>query len=138
MASETTIQFGDSIVLEGFTLGGDNLSPGQIIELSLFWQATQHIENRYKIFLHLIDENGNIVAQRDSEPGGGLVLTSTWQPGQTVVDNHGLMLPFEARLGTYTILLGMYDVADPNARLQVVTEQSSDNAVPLVKIAIQP
>jgi hypothetical protein len=138
MASETTIQFGDSIVLEGFTLGGDNLSPGQIIELSLFWQATQHIENRYKIFLHLIDENGNIVTQRDSEPGGGLVLTSTWQPGQTVVDNHGLMLPFEARPGTYTILLGMYDVADPNARLQVVTEQSSDNAVPLVKIAIQP
>jgi hypothetical protein len=137
MAIESAFQFGDSIVLEGFTLGDDNLSPGQILQLSLFWQATQHIENRYKIFLHLEDENGIIITQRDSEPGGGLALTSTWQPGQTVVDNHGLILPFEAEPGTYTLLLGMYDVADPNARLQIVTDQGSDNAVTLAKIVIQ-
>jgi hypothetical protein len=57
------------------------------------------------------------VAQRDSEPGGGLALTTTWQPETTVVDRHALLI--DQPPGEYTLIVGLYDLDDPSARLSV-------------------
>ena len=82
------------------------------------------------------------MAQRDSEPGGGLNLTTIWSPGETVIDNHGLLLPTELPPGSYTLLLGLYDVADPTARLPVQTPTGTTDALvsdtlPLAEITIR-
>jgi hypothetical protein len=86
------------------------------------------LETRYKVFLHLVDANGQLVAQRDSEPGGGLNLTSRWPPGETIIDNHGILIPSELPPGNYQLRIGLYDVVDPNARLPIQTDTGAVDA----------
>jgi hypothetical protein len=86
--------------------------------------------------LHLGDSQGQIVAQRDSEPGGGLALTTTWLPGETIVDHHGLLIPLGTPSGEYRLLLGLYELADPAARLTVETSGGTTDAFPLGTIVV--
>jgi hypothetical protein len=78
-----------------------------------------------------------LVAQRDSEPGGGLNLTTIWRPGETALDNHGLLLPAGLPPGNYTLLLGLYDVADPTARLPVTAPTGITDALVLAQIEVR-
>jgi hypothetical protein len=110
-------QFGEHITLESYAVSPEFVQPGDIVQISLFWQADALLETRYKVFLHLLDEQGHIVAQRDSEPGGGLALTTTWPAGETIPDNHGVLIPPETPPGRYTLILGLYDLTDPASRL---------------------
>ncbi|MBK9051019.1 MAG: hypothetical protein IPL78_08915 [Chloroflexi bacterium] len=96
MNTPLNLRFGDSITLLGYTLAETNLAPGDIVQITLFWQTDTPLETRYKVFLHLVDANGQLVNQRDSEPGGGLALTTTWTSGETVLDNHGVLIPANA------------------------------------------
>jgi mannosyltransferase len=137
MATATAVAFGDHITLAGYTLAAAKLRPGDIIQVTLFWQTAVPLAKRYKVFLHLLDEQGRLVAQRDSEPGGGLALTTTWEPGRLVPDNHGVLLPPALANGRYTLLLGLYDLADPEARLPVASA-AGGNALILAQITVRP
>jgi hypothetical protein len=50
-----------------------------------------------------------VVAQRDAEPGDTRRPTSTWQPGERIEDNYGILVPEELPAGSYTLEIGMYD-----------------------------
>ena len=119
METAVFVPFGESIQLNGFTLLENELRPGDIVQTTLFWQAAQPVENRYKVFLHVLNEQGQLVAQRDSEPGGGMAMTIDWEPAQTVVDNHGILLPYDLPEGNYQLVLGMYELANSDVRLLV-------------------
>lgn len=138
MQTRLNLRFGEHIYLKGYTLLAGKLAPGDIVPVTLFWETLSPLEQRYKVFLHLLDETGHVVAQRDSEPGGGLALTTTWQPGQTVVDNHGILLPAAIPAGNYRLLLGLYDFADPAARLSITTGQGVVDAFLLATVAVSP
>ena len=75
------------------------------------------MNQRYKVFLHLLDPDGRLVAQRDSEPSGGLAPTTSWSTSETIIDNHGLLLPSDLPPGDYTLIMGLYNIADPAERL---------------------
>jgi hypothetical protein len=117
METAANVQFGEAISLRGYTVRGEQALPGDIVQVTLFWETARPLEQRYKLFLHLLDEQGTLLAQRDSEPGGGLVLTTTWEPGETVLDNHGLLVPPGTAPGAYRLMVGLYDIADPSQRL---------------------
>lgn len=74
------------------------------------------------MFVHLIDGEGNIVAQSDHQPADGLAPTSIWAPGMTVHDTHILTLPADLPPGRYRLLVGMYD-AQTNQRLPITDTQ---------------
>ncbi|MEK7328134.1 MAG: hypothetical protein AAB217_23065, partial [Chloroflexota bacterium] len=113
--------FGNQIALEGYSLNADSFSPGDILQLTLFWHANSPLPTRYKVFVHLIGDPGlPPIAQHDGEPGGGLALTTTWQTGQTVADNHGVFMPLDLPPGDYSLVVGLYGV-DDGARLQIQT-----------------
>lgn len=138
MATELGFAVGNQgIVLDGFTLANDELSSSDIIEVTLFWETAVSLSTRNKIFLHLLDANGQLVAQRDSEPGGGLALTTTWQPTMQIVDKHGILIPNNLPAGEYTLKVGMYDIADPATRLPIQTKNGEVDAYPLATITIQ-
>ena len=110
-------RFGDQIVLESAALNGETFAAGDVLQLRLDWRTDAPLTTRYKVFVHLLDAAGGLAAQRDSEPGGGLSLTTTWRPGETVEDNHALVLPTAP--GEYQVCVGLYDMDDPLARLPV-------------------
>ncbi|MCA9943889.1 MAG: hypothetical protein KC449_10430 [Anaerolineales bacterium] len=136
MATAVSLQFGNDITLNGYTLGETNLKPGDIVEVALFWETAVPLQTRYKLFLHLLNENGNLVSQRDSEPGGGLALTTTWQPGEMVLDNHGLLLPSNLPPGSYRLVLGLYELSNPANRLPITTPNGETDAYLLTTILV--
>ena len=60
------------------------------------------------MFVHVLDQNGQIVAQSDLQPGGGYAPTSSWPIGQPIADRHGVVLPPTLTPGTYQIVSGLY------------------------------
>jgi mannosyltransferase len=133
----SSLNFGDDIQLDRVDMMAGDLQPGDIVQISLHWKTDDVLEQRYKVFLHLLDSEGQIVAQRDSEPGGGLALTTTWIPGETIVDNHGLLLPADAKPGTYTVLLGLYELSDPLVRLPISLPEGERDAFPLATVMVK-
>lgn len=120
--TSTTVnaQFGDSIVLESYSLASTIFHPGDIVQLSLLWTTTSPLNTRYKVFVHIYDDMTTPpIAQHDSSPVGGLRPTSTWIPGETVVDNHGVMLPINLSPRHYQVLVGLYN-SETGARLQPI------------------
>ena len=84
------------------------VKPGDIIRLSLRWHAGEGIAANYKVFLHLLGAENDIVAQRDSEPVGGSRPTTSWQDEELIIDNHGILVPEDTPNGAYQLLGGMY------------------------------
>jgi hypothetical protein len=81
---------------------------GQPFELILYWQALHPDGQDYSVFVHLLDDSGNLVAQGDSPPQGGTHPTSKWTPDEQVQDVHTILLPHDIRSGVYQVSLGLY------------------------------
>ena len=113
MAQTTDAQFGADIRLLGYDLNTQN---NEALSLTLYWQAINTPSDRYTVFNHLINDNGEIVAQLDSPPKSDAWLTSAWLPGEIIVDEREISLPDGITNGSYTIPLGLYN---HNGRLPV-------------------
>ncbi|MBK9054197.1 MAG: hypothetical protein IPL78_25780 [Chloroflexi bacterium] len=74
--------------------------------VALYWQAEVEMERSYTAFVHLLDENGQLVAQLDRLPGG--YPTNDWQPGELVMDKYVVTLPDSLPIGSYTVETGFY------------------------------
>lgn len=99
----------NGITLLGYL--GWNLSPaaGEVTQVQLLWRADQAPEQRYKVFLQLLDPRNQVIAQRDAEPAGESRPTTSWTPGETILDNHGVLIPPGTPPGSYRRIVGMYD-----------------------------
>jgi mannosyltransferase len=113
------VQFGEHITLESYALSANTVSPNDVLQLRLQWITDAPLDTRYKVFVQLLNSEGVLVAQRDSEPSGGQALTTLWQPNEPVTDNHALLIPSDLPLGEYTLIIGLYNGNNPNDRLPV-------------------
>lgn len=113
------ISVGEDITLLSVAVPDDTLAPNDALQLQLIWQAENPIEERYKVFVQLLDSDGVLALQRDSEPAGGVALTTTWEVGQTITDNHAIAIPADMTDGEYTLIIGMYPIDDAANRLPI-------------------
>ncbi|MCC6455242.1 MAG: phospholipid carrier-dependent glycosyltransferase [Caldilineaceae bacterium] len=113
---------GNSLMLDGSTLTPDGtVSPGTEVTVSLFWEARAWPATDYTAFVHLVGPDGALAAQMDKPPLQGFLPTSTWYPGQRVMDDFTLTLPPDATPGVYTLYTGFYDPVTM-ARLPIVQD----------------
>jgi hypothetical protein len=113
-------RFGDTIWLKGYKVEMGEVEPGDVLEVTLYWETTARVGQDYKIFVQLIDlSDRGKVGQSDSEPGCNRAETSTWLPGDTISDRHRVAVDPNAQPGPYTVLIGAY-IGDK--RLPIFTE----------------
>lgn len=124
---------GDVRAAFGPLSSGSRVPRGQALQLNLYWQALEQAPADYAIFLHLLDAQGQTVAQRDTLIRYGDYPTTHWQPGEIVLDLADLPLPVDLAPGEYNLELGVYDIATM-ARLPV--PGTSDNAIRLVQVTV--
>ena len=108
-ADALNLPLGSDIVLQGFRGGNPALTAGEVSQLQLIWQALKKPARRYKVFLQLLDATDQVIAQRDSEPVGDGRPTDTWEPGEVIPDNHGVLIPPGTPPGDYRRIVGLYD-----------------------------
>jgi hypothetical protein len=117
-------RFGDGLNLRGVT---SKLTGKQLL-VTLAWDVRAQPKTDASLFLHLIDERGQRVAQVDVAPGGSGSQTSAWQPGEQIAVPIELKLPAELTPGTYRLTLGLYDSAS-GTRLKPVGGAPADPAL---------
>jgi hypothetical protein len=106
--------------------------PGDTVWVTIYWAVMERPDRDYTVFVHLVDTNGDKVAQSDGQPVNGAWPTSAWEPGSPVVDRHRLAIPSDTAPGTYFLQAGMYLLAS-GERLPVagLNDRVQDNAMTL-------
>lgn len=110
--------FGAVFCLAGIAPEHVPMTPGQPVDLSLYWQVQTIPDAVYTVFLHVVDQAGNIVGQADHWPGG--LPTDILAEGQVITDRVTLPMPGDLNAGSYDLRLGLYAPGD-GARLPVTS-----------------
>ncbi len=139
----TTVTLGvnlaNLISLDAANLPLDQVRPGDELKTTLLWRAQNRIKTPYTVFLHFVDEKGNIIAQVDREP---VLPTPSWPISVTVDDPYALVIPPSAAPGSYRLLVGLYPTGDPVNRLPVVdpgkTTADNNDRILIKAINVQP
>ncbi len=121
---------GDEIALLGYDLACPDESDH--ITITLYWQALTDVTADYTLFLHLVDQQGALLAQEDGPPLGYDVPTSFWPEGELLADKHEISWP-DALQENIRLRLGLYRQTD-GQRLPVFSpsgERVPDDAIDL-------
>ena len=102
------VQFERSIHLLGYDLQPRSARPGETLHLRLFWKADRPVTQSLTVFTHVLDSQNLVRAQQDGLPAGGKRPTTTWAPGETIVDDHDLIVQADAGPGTDQVEIGLY------------------------------
>jgi len=97
--SPALASFGPHITLHQAELTGNTLT--------LLWQTSEVIEQNYTIFIHVLDNQGNLLNQADGVPFDGLYPLPHWLPGQLIEDTRLLDLSGQPQM----LAIGIYDPA---------------------------
>ncbi len=99
------------------------LASDSLLKVSLLWSTSKEIAQNYTIFVHLLDENGALIAQHDGIPLFGTRPTDTWLPGEQLLDRHEIMLPENLNSKGH-LVVGLYDT-DTQERMQFAPGQDA-------------
>lgn len=131
--------FGEPARIE--LLGYDLREPADsdsTLRLTLYWRARATLPISYKVFTHIINAEGRVEAQHDEIPVNGARPTTSWRPGEVIVDTYDISRA-SVPAGTYTLRAGFYDPATGDrlgpVRDATGSEQSHDQ-VTLTQIAL--
>lgn len=83
--------------------------PELALTTDLVWASDGPTLDPYTVFVHVLDDQGNLVAQQDNWPGDGKWPTTCWQPSEAISDSRTVALPAGLTSGPYTVLAGLYD-----------------------------
>ncbi len=95
-------------------LGFDSPAAGTtnaVLPVTLYWQATAEMTAEYTVFVQLLNPSGQVIAQIDQPPLAGAAPTTTWLPGEILVDGYNLHLPADLPPGQYRLITGLYHPA---------------------------
>lgn len=139
MATQTVdAVWADHLRLSGRSLDPLAVEPGDVLRVALRWEALAQIDQDYKVSLRLRDRDGAVITQLDRRPVNGLAPTSGWEPGESIVDNYGLMLPLATAPGSYKLELVVYDDGTGREVPVRVASGSPLVSVELGKVDVRP
>ncbi len=130
------VNLGDQISLLGYQVSATSVAPGQAMDVTLYWRAETPINFDYTVFVQLLDADGSIYGQHDTQPANGLLTTSQWTVGEVVADPHRFSVAPDAPPGDYRLMVGMYRW-DTGERLSVADDTTGQNAVMLSPVKVQ-
>ncbi|OQY48383.1 MAG: hypothetical protein B6242_02465 [Anaerolineaceae bacterium 4572_78] len=81
-----------------------------MVDVFLFWQATQSQTNTYTVFTQILSEDGKFISGHDGLPANSSQPTTDWATHTIVSDRHAIFLANDLPPGTYRLITGMYDV----------------------------
>jgi hypothetical protein len=135
---------GNKIKLLGYDLDANVYKPGDAIQLVLYYQALEEMDEDYTVFAHLLGPSNPATprplrGQADSQPCQQTYPTTEWTIGEIVRDRFSIAIPGDAPPGDYQLDVGFY-LLDTMARLPATDAAGhplADDAVPLGIIEVR-
>ncbi|MEZ4770494.1 MAG: glycosyltransferase family 39 protein [Caldilineales bacterium] len=116
------------VELLGINAPATPVRAGDTVPVTVGWRAAQTMDTSYTGFVHLLNQEGRVVAQDDHVPLQGSRPTNTWMPGEVVEDDYVLTLPANLPPGRYRLEIGLYD-AGVQGLPRLRTSQGPDSVV---------
>jgi hypothetical protein len=122
--ADLPVDFGHVVEFLGYERSPRAALPGEEVRWMTYWRVLGESTVPLKVFVHVVDDQGEIVAQQDvsTSPAG------TWEPGDVLVHAIDVRIPLDAAPGEYLATIGWYE-QESWRRLPVYREGSpvSDN-----------
>ncbi len=93
MQSKIAVPFGNIIQLEGYTLNQESVTPGEILNIELFWRPLHDIDAEYRPIVQFVNlsASSSWAVSEPFFPGNG--KTSDYPLNRFTSDNHMLQIP---------------------------------------------
>jgi hypothetical protein len=120
-ATRLPANLGGLAQIEGYEVSAASARPGERVYLTLYWRPLNRTDLPYSVYVHLLSQDGALIAQRDTYPGLGRNPTNSWEPGRLFADRYQVLIPesaaapaqahwkvglWQAETGDYAFLLG--------------------------------
>ncbi|MBC7811707.1 MAG: hypothetical protein H7175_11195, partial [Burkholderiales bacterium] len=108
-------QSADYRFASGFTLYGyslpESVEAGGSLPVGFWWRTQRNVDANLIQYVHLLDENGTMVAGEgsDQQPFGGRFPTADWPANLSMSDAWQVPLPADIPAGNYRVYMGLYD-----------------------------
>jgi hypothetical protein len=102
-------QLAPGLTLTGYDLPRTTLAPGDLLPVTLYWQATNTLTADYTIALQLLDQAGTVAGELVSRPGNDAYPTTEWHASEVLRDWHDLPLLPDVLTGAYQLVVGVRD-----------------------------
>jgi len=112
----------------------ERVAPGDVLRVALLFEARSSVPESYSVFVHLLADDGTLVAQDDGVPVFGFYPTDGWAAGDYIRDQHTLALPRELSRGDYALSVGLY-VPETDERWHVV--DAAGQALPEARVMLR-
>ena len=119
LPNENNASFEGLVTLLGYEISQESVSPGEDLDVTLYWEVTAEPPGDYLEFVHLIDEQGFMVAQRDTHPGLGRFPASQWEVGDRFEETITIEIPEVAYTPAETMLSAGFYAPQEGYRLGV-------------------
>jgi hypothetical protein len=87
------------------------LRHGATLRVQFQWQALREINHDYTIFIHAVNEDGEMYGSQDVKPVDGTMPTLKWTPGQVISDMHTIQIDVDGPSEGYHLEVGLYNDA---------------------------
>lgn len=127
--------------LRGYEVHQTAVSPADPIDIDLYWEVVGQPPGDFLLFVHLWDENGTMVVQRDTHTGLGNYPVGQWQEGEMFKDSIRLYVPETAYApSTAQLSFGLYVAGEAGYRIGITDEAGNGlgDAFGLGEITITP
>jgi 4-amino-4-deoxy-L-arabinose transferase-like glycosyltransferase len=121
IANSMAVNLGSKITFLGYDLDREEIKTGDVIHLTLYWQAQEEMEVSYTVFTHLLGEDNGLWGQKDSIPMGGKHPTTRWREKEIIADEFLITVEDGIPEGRYRLEVGMYNL-ETGERLPVFLE----------------
>ncbi|HDQ72037.1 MAG TPA: DUF2142 domain-containing protein, partial [Chloroflexi bacterium] len=109
-----------------------SMSPGDRLSIRACWTALQPISQDYTVFVQVVGQENERVAERRTYPGLGRFPTSRWPVGKAFCDVYTLRLAnWTPTPELYTVIIGLYD-DEAEHRLPAHTPDGARLGLPIV------
>ena len=114
--------FGDQLELTGFWASPQSYA-GDWFYVILRWTPLRPPAADYRVFVHVLDAQGQMRFQKDKQPLNDLLPMTRWPVGRSVRDAYALVAPQDLPPGDYQVVMGVYEAG--GARLPVRSAQAA-------------
>ena len=138
--SPLAYRLGEGVRLVAWDRGWSGpVRPGATLHFTLYWACDVPLGRPLNVFVHLVGEEGQPLAQGDGPPLGGDYPTDLWAAGEVIADPRVVTLPDDLPPGRYTLLVGLYSL-QTGERLPAFDGQGARlpaDAIPLRVLEVQ-
>lgn len=119
-----SINYNNTIEFMGYDIDKTQIGQDGKFKITYYWKSLEKTEKDHTIFVHFLNETGQIGFQDDYKPS---IQTSNWTMGMIYKETKIVDVPKGAEIGDYYLFLGLYTAKE--GRVPIIEENQKNKSL---------